>query len=156
MAKTSTADKELLNQVANHFNLKPIFRDEIKSWEQAQVLAEIQKQCQIFWHENYIQCNKKLSPNPAREYDSMTGALSTLISQLENMYSIQEQDMISELKNLQERLLAEKRQVDTSIQSEVQDYYFKQAKQWMEVAEFSKTKIKELKPIIRKMIKEGK
>ena len=154
MARTSKSDKELLSQVAEHFDLDDRFRDEILSWGQAQVLEEIQKQCKGYWHNSYKEAQKESSQNPDREYESMLGALNKLISQLERFYYFPEQKIIRELKDLQERLPEDRPKVSTP--KEILDHYYNHAKEYMEVAEFSKTKIDDLKPIIRDMIKKGK
>ena len=140
-------------EVGRLYNLNDRFLHEIRTLSQADVLEHIQDYCRGDWHDNYIAAQNHISKNPGREHKVMMDGLSDLLYELEKNYTHTEGESIKHLKELQERLSQGEKGILRP--KDILDRHSSEVSRWMKLSGFSNTKIDELLPTIRDMIKTG-
>jgi len=139
--------------IENDFNLDYRLHRFFLTYDQIISLIEIEKMAKNVWHENYLAAKNHITPNPGRVHNKIVTPLDKLLSVLKKDYMYTESKIIEELQALKHRIPDLKK--DTLIPTEVLDHHIEETHSYLKMANFSKTAIKKILPIIKKMIITG-
>lgn len=143
---------ELFRDFDATMNLDDRFVGHTRTLSQVDILINIEALAKGEWHEDY---KKGFYPDNF-ERDTKTVTINSIKRTLEllQLHTPQDVDTIATLQDTLEHL---EDNWSTAVlkRKDILDYRTNEASRWLELVEYSPTKIKELLPIIKSMIKNG-